>query len=153
MKNKSGLHPITINKLNIGETVIAVNTVNNAEMKARANRITLDGLHTAGNFFTGKSWSAQTDSITFKDHNRQLAIQRSSVATDGESAIQNIEYRDSTSSVMIPQIKFQCQLNNSMLQSVRIGKLDIINGFVHYQRGILPEYSRLFHGTCFFRQI
>ena len=133
-KEKSGLHPITINKLNIGETVMDIKTVNNAEMKARANRIALEGFHTAGNLFFWQKLSARADNLSFKDDHKQLAVQHVHVTTGGESAMQNLEYRDPTNSVMIPKITFQLELNNSMLSALRIGTLDIINGYVTHQR-------------------
>ncbi|WP_133054052.1 hypothetical protein [Niastella yeongjuensis] len=113
LNKTGGLHPLAINKLNIGQALIDIKTVTNAEIKATASHVALDQLHTAGNFFYWQKLSARADSIFFKDDKRQLAIQQLHVQTQGESLIRHFEYSDGMNRVKVPQTKFQLQANNS----------------------------------------
>ncbi|MFL5747446.1 MAG: hypothetical protein ACJ751_22420 [Niastella sp.] len=125
LENKGGLLPVTINKLNIERSVIGLKTVNNAEINATATHISLKGLQTAGKNFSWKSLDARADSIFFRDEHKQIAIQRLNLSTQGESALQNIEYSDVTNRVKIPEIKFQLQLINSHPEQLDIPWLSL----------------------------
>ncbi|MBO9202141.1 MULTISPECIES: AsmA family protein [Niastella] len=118
MKSKTGLQPLTINRLNIGETRLDVKTASNAEMKAMVSKVAFKGLKTTGQFFAWQSGSARADSILFKNDHKQLTIQQMQVG-QGEAALQHLTYRDVSSQVNIPQIKFQVQINNTDLEELR----------------------------------
>lgn len=124
-ENRGGLLPTTINKLLIKQSQIDLKTENNTELKAKADNISLKKLHAAGKLLSWQNLQAGLDSIFFKSDNKQIAIQQLSFAADGESAITNMQYLDSTNRVTIPEIKFQLPLNNSRFNNLHLPFLSI----------------------------
>jgi hypothetical protein len=154
VNNTGGLHPLSINKLNIGEAVIDVKTVNNAEVRTTAGRIAIEGLHTAGNAFFWQKLHARADSIFFRGEHKQLAVQQLNLTTDGESALQNMQYRDSTNKVTIPEVKFQLRLNNSAPEELEFPFLSIYRPEIIVspsQQGRRPVTNKLATGFTPFR--
>jgi len=135
---RSGLLPVTINKLHIGQSVIGLKTVNNTELNATATHIALQGLQAAGQFFSWQSLDARADSISFRDDVSHVTIQRLHFSSLGESTIHNLAYTDSTYRVMSPEIKFQLPLVNSHPEKMQLQKLDITGGYAYYHRSNNP---------------
>lgn len=131
---RSGLQPLTINKLTIGKAVVNVRSADNEEVGATVNRVALDGLRTSGNLFFWQKLSGRVDSLYLKDESRQLTIQQLNILDYGESVVQNILYSDGINQVKIPRMKFQLQLNNSHLAACRFPTLDIFDGRLYYQQ-------------------
>ncbi|AEV99755.1 hypothetical protein A4D02_26280 [Niastella koreensis] len=130
---RSGLLPVTINRLKIGHSVIRLKTINNTAINATINHISLQGLQAAGRFVSWQNLDARADSISFRDDRRQIAVQRLHYSALGESTIQNISYTDSACRIKSPEIRFQVHLFNSHPDELRIGKLDIPRAYINYR--------------------
>lgn len=124
-QSKGGLLPVTIHKLNIRHSVIALQTIHNATLQATARQVAVDGLHMAGKELSWNRLHARADSLLFKEAHQQLAVQQLKLSAPGESVLQNLEYRDAANRISIPEIQFQLPVQNAHPQQLNFPAVSV----------------------------